>query len=457
MRAALNGTTGSAQNGTLNGGTATTSGIQIRLRRDTAANWESANPVLDAGELALTTDTGDLKAGDGSTAHSSLGLVLGSAYGRAGMASLGNRVVFLGDSITIRNDTGTTNQNWGDGWTTYASLLSGGKISKVRNAGVAGNTSAQMLARFDTDVTPYAPNVVSILAGTNDTGSGVALATTATNIRSMVAKCFAIGALPVLGTIPPCATGTPANRQRDIVRLNEWITRYAQTSGLPLIDFYSTLVDTTTGGYQSAYNSGDGIHPSAAGDLVMGQLASDVLSPLIRAWTPPLVGFNTEPESGPINGMFLVDTNSDGVPNNWTGAGGSSGFTHSIVTDANVRGQMAKIQQTANASLRYLYSGGIPGTYTASDVLGFGAVVTSDGGVVANMKIEFFTAGSVSISSVTHQFSRAVTRGVFWTEVTCPANTAIVAISLIANPGTGNVQWGRVTVRNLTGTGILAA
>jgi hypothetical protein len=46
--------------------------VQIQLRRDTAANWTSANPTLAAGELGLETDTDQYKIGDGSTAWTSL-------------------------------------------------------------------------------------------------------------------------------------------------------------------------------------------------------------------------------------------------------------------------------------------------------------------------------------------------------------------------------------------------
>ena len=45
---------------------------QIQLRRDTAANWTTANPVLAIGEQGYETDTGKRKIGDGSTAWSSL-------------------------------------------------------------------------------------------------------------------------------------------------------------------------------------------------------------------------------------------------------------------------------------------------------------------------------------------------------------------------------------------------
>jgi len=45
----------------------------IQIRRDTAANWTSANPVLAQGEQGYETDTHRTKFGDGSTAWASLG------------------------------------------------------------------------------------------------------------------------------------------------------------------------------------------------------------------------------------------------------------------------------------------------------------------------------------------------------------------------------------------------
>ena len=44
----------------------------IQIRRDTASDWTSANPTLAQGELALETDTLKLKAGNGTTAWTSL-------------------------------------------------------------------------------------------------------------------------------------------------------------------------------------------------------------------------------------------------------------------------------------------------------------------------------------------------------------------------------------------------
>ena len=62
----------------------------IALRRGTAAQWTSANPILSSGEQGFETDTNKLKIGDGSTEWNSLGYfspggvstqVLGLAFG----------------------------------------------------------------------------------------------------------------------------------------------------------------------------------------------------------------------------------------------------------------------------------------------------------------------------------------------------------------------------------------
>jgi len=48
----------------------------IQIRRDTAANWTSANPILAQGELGAETDTDKIKIGDGTTAWSSLAYLI---------------------------------------------------------------------------------------------------------------------------------------------------------------------------------------------------------------------------------------------------------------------------------------------------------------------------------------------------------------------------------------------
>lgn len=46
--------------------------VKFRIRRDTSANWTTADPVLALGEPGLETDTRRTKYGDGATAWTGL-------------------------------------------------------------------------------------------------------------------------------------------------------------------------------------------------------------------------------------------------------------------------------------------------------------------------------------------------------------------------------------------------
>jgi hypothetical protein len=65
----------------------------IQIRRDTAANWTSANPVLAQGELGVETDTLKFKVGDGTTTWSSL-----------------NYLIDAGDYVTLTGTQTLTNK-----------------------------------------------------------------------------------------------------------------------------------------------------------------------------------------------------------------------------------------------------------------------------------------------------------------------------------------------------------
>jgi hypothetical protein len=73
--------------------------VTIQLRRDTAANWTSANPTLAQGEWGYETDTYKVKLGDGSTAWTSLpyGTILNA---RAGTATVPPLQFISGTNLT---------------------------------------------------------------------------------------------------------------------------------------------------------------------------------------------------------------------------------------------------------------------------------------------------------------------------------------------------------------------
>lgn len=106
---------------------------RFQFRRDTAANWTAANPVLLIGEIGLATDLGNFKVGDGVTAWSGLAyLAQGPAGpigatgvpGTSGSATLdfGTGVGIFDTSVVVTGQAGilsTSNvQVWVQGDTT---------------------------------------------------------------------------------------------------------------------------------------------------------------------------------------------------------------------------------------------------------------------------------------------------------------------------------------------------
>ena len=75
--------------------------VKFRLRRDTSANWATANPVLGLGEPGLETDFRRVKYGDGATAWNDLGY---GANGPIYWADILNKpTTLVGYGLTVSN------------------------------------------------------------------------------------------------------------------------------------------------------------------------------------------------------------------------------------------------------------------------------------------------------------------------------------------------------------------
>ena len=90
---------------------------RIRLRRDTAANWTSANPTLLAGEMGVETDTRKYKVGDGSTAWTGLSYYIDGVAVRGqiskttdGNITITTQGVYVTTGLTATLDTDTNYQ-----------------------------------------------------------------------------------------------------------------------------------------------------------------------------------------------------------------------------------------------------------------------------------------------------------------------------------------------------------
>lgn len=104
--------------------TATTVPVKMAQRRDTAANWTSANPTLLAGEIGIESDTLKWKVGTGSTAWTSLGYIpafslsayplvnadiaAAAAIAYSKLATLTSGNIVLGSSANVATSTTVT-------------------------------------------------------------------------------------------------------------------------------------------------------------------------------------------------------------------------------------------------------------------------------------------------------------------------------------------------------------
>lgn len=380
-----------------------------------------------------------------------MGLLDPPARDQQARAKLGNAGAFLGDSTTQQNDIQSTFFRQ-DSWPLWAMLLSGGRIYFLRNAGTAGDTTAQMLARVDTDVIAYAPRFCTVMGGTNDAGSSVAQATTTANLTAIYAKLTRAGIMPVLCTIVPRNSSTTSIRTA-IASINTWVRRTAIANGWPLLDFYRVLVDPAdaTASYKAGYNA-DLVHPNVTGYKAMGQHASDVLSPLMPYWYPPLICDAAGQINLLPNPLLLTDANADGVPDSWVIAGNATGgtYTHTLVTDANLPGKGMQIVRTAGTGDRTL-----KGTSTLSvapgDKIGVGGVITSDGNSPVSVVLQWTGPGT---SYTVARLTAAVTRGVFWAEYTAPASTTSADFRWTVESGTGTAALYQPTLLNMTTYGL---
>lgn len=172
------------------------------------------------------------------------------------------RVVFFGDSIT-------------EGWIASAPSFFAGRAYVGR--GISGETTVQMLVRFRQDVLSLEPDVVVILAGTNDiagNGGPMTLEATRDNLVSMVRLAREHGIRVVLASVLP-AIDFPWRRGLEpapkIAALNGMLAGFAAREGIVYLDYHRAMTDGN-GGLRPGL-SDDGVHPGPAGYAVMAPLA----------------------------------------------------------------------------------------------------------------------------------------------------------------------------------------
>lgn len=176
------------------------------------------------------------------------------------------RVVFYGDSIT-------------DAWNRVTDFFPG---KPYLDRGISGQTTPQMLVRFQQDVVHLHPAVVVILAGTNDIAGNTGPSTPEMiedNFKSMTAIAKANGIKVVLASITPAAAypWKPGVNPVDEIRvINQWLKDFCSRDGDVYLDYYDSMADAE-GGMKPGLSS-DGVHPTAKGYSIMAPLAEKAIA-----------------------------------------------------------------------------------------------------------------------------------------------------------------------------------
>ena len=181
-------------------------------------------------------------------------------------------VVFMGNSIT-------------DNWAFFhPDFFSNHNFC---GRGISGQTSAQMLVRFNDDVIDLHPKAVVIMAGTNDVAHNeywVSPERVVDNIVAMCNQAQANGIVPIISSIPPCSEfpwrKEIENPGQTIVDINKSLKAYADANGIIYLDYHSALADENLGLPKTL--SEDGCHPNPDTYFIMEDLVLEAIGMALK-------------------------------------------------------------------------------------------------------------------------------------------------------------------------------
>lgn len=167
------------------------------------------------------------------------------------------KIVFMGNSIT---------QMWSDNSFFFKSNPS------FINKGISGQTTPQMLMRFDDDVIKENANTVIILAGIND----IAQNTGPIQIKDIADNIFRMAEMAQKNNINVFICSVlPANRilwnksikpTYKVIKLNMLLKEFCKNKNIEYVDYYSEMVDWSGGLKSPLYTfKWDLVHPNKKG------------------------------------------------------------------------------------------------------------------------------------------------------------------------------------------------
>ncbi|MGL5378701.1 GDSL-type esterase/lipase family protein [Clostridium sp.] len=182
--------------------------------------------------------------------------------------------VFIGDSLVYGYGVHKS-----DNWVSKLNLNSN---LNIVNKGINGNTTTDMLFRFNDDVLSQNPNMAFIMGGTNDLLSNRSVSSIVDNIEIMIKDLLRINCTIFLG-LPPAIISEDAYKlfyptdtylycEKNLPILREQIIKLSNNYNLKYIDFYSlTLANIKNNIFL------DGIHLNPEGQNLLYKEAFDII------------------------------------------------------------------------------------------------------------------------------------------------------------------------------------
>jgi hypothetical protein len=179
---------------------------------------------------------------------------------------------------------------------TYMGGIAGGVLKPVHNAGVAGETTAQILSRIDNSYTAGSPGLaglatalglpklgtVFLRCGTNDARALTNWSGISASFATLVTKCLTYADQVIIGSVPPITSpeSDAATKDAAVQNINAGLLA-AYGSGVPGVIYIDDGAALRVGGVPagagvSGYFS-DGIHMNQAGVRRMGIAGGDLL------------------------------------------------------------------------------------------------------------------------------------------------------------------------------------
>jgi hypothetical protein len=323
-----------------------------------------------------------------------------------------------------------------------AILSSGPRMTWIRNGGVAGNTSAMMLARVNTDV-PSDSDVCFIMEGSNDGLNAVSVTTHRQNMEAIIINILGRGITPILVTSAPLTT--KAAQVTTYIAVEQAL---AAKYNISIYDPWKNVISTATGEWIVGLTA-DSVHPTFAAAITA---KSDMVS-LIKGES--VTQFSPRSNSSGLAGycisggncLMLTDANADGVPDGWALAGTASGSLVDALSP--FVGKMARLTSTSATGNPYLYKT-ITSGWQANDELLVSCVVDTNSGLSPQQTFLTIRVDGVEVSHINGSVvSFPAQRMMFKIK---PATTQQIQFYLKVN-GAGNgsyISIGEFEVYNLT-------